>query len=67
VTGAPTDDDYPTRHGTRLTFHVETFDEWSARGVEAIANEFQRMFGGNLSIRSAWLDRAEPYTYTDDD
>ena len=49
----------PTRKVSKLTFEIVTTDSWDDAGIQAIADEFARIYGGNLNIASACLVRAE--------
>jgi hypothetical protein len=44
---------------TRLTFEIITTNVWDDHGVNAIQEEFEGIYGGNLNIDSACLTRVE--------
>jgi hypothetical protein len=44
---------------TKLTFVIYTYDEWDEAGIAEIANEFQNLYGGNMAIDAAYLEKAE--------
>jgi hypothetical protein len=44
---------------TRLTFEIITTDVWNDHGVNAIQEEFEGIYAGNLNIDSACLTKVE--------
>jgi hypothetical protein len=42
-----------------LTFVITTYDDWSEDGIDAIADEFVRMYDGNMAVDSANLEKVE--------